>query len=292
MSKATQPSVVLVTCDEPTDPDHDSKPLVEALSRAGVAAEIWAWDDPSCDWSRPRLSIIRSTWNYVAHLDEFLAWAARVDRLSTLLNPLEVLRWNIHKGYLSRLDAQGFRVVPTELVVRGDLRRSLTAIMADRGWRRAVIKPAVSAASRNTHIIESDSVDEDLFRSLVQSCEMMVQPYVDSVDGYGERSIVWIDGDVTHAIRKTPRFSADEESVSEALPVADDERSLAMSLLGTVPAPLLYGRVDLARDAEGRPMLMELELVEPSLFLPQSPRALERLTHAIVRRLEATGSRL
>jgi hypothetical protein len=120
--------------------------------------------------------------------------------------------------------------------------------------------------------------------------EMMVQPYVASVDGYGERSMVWIDGQVTHAIRKTPRFLADPEQVSSAIPIAPEERALAEQLLALTPEAL-YGRVDLARDEAGRPMVMELELLEPSLFFLQSASALERFVRAVVARAETGAAR-
>jgi hypothetical protein len=114
----------------------------------------------------------------------------------------------------------------------------------------------------------------------------MVQPYVASVDGYGERSLVWIDGELTHAMRKTPRFVGDAERIDGPFPIADDERAVAEAALAPVAARILYGRVDLARDADGRPMVMELELVEPSLFLARHPPALARFVAAVARALD------
>lgn len=286
MRSASEPDVVLVSCTRLPEPDHDAEPLLEALRQRGVSADIWSWDDKQLDWSCPRLAVIRSTWNYASVVEDFLAWARHVDSVSTLLNPLEVICWNVHKRYLGRLDAAGIHTVPTEFVERGEQQVSLASIMATNGWERAVIKPEVSAGSANTHVVSGGGSDDVLFKELVRDREMMVQPYIESVDGYGERSLVWIDGVISHAIRKTPRFADDEESVSGALPVADDEHSLATAVLETVKTPLLYARVDIARDEDGLPMIMELELVEPSLFLLQSPSALDCFAESITARLK------
>ena len=109
----------------------------------------------------------------------------------------------------------------------------------------------------------------------------MVQPYMRSVEEYGERSLIWIAGELTHAVRKSPRLGDAAEDVSEALTIAEDERALAEEIMGDIPEQLLYARIDLIRDDVGSPLLAELELVEPSLFLAQAPHALERFVAAI-----------
>ncbi len=113
----------------------------------------------------------------------------------------------------------------------------------------------------------------------------LIQPYVASVDDYGERSLIWIDGEFSHAIRKSPRFSGDQESTTGPLPIADDERAVAEAALAPVADAILYGRVDLARDAAGQPMVMELELIEPSLFFARGPGSADRFVAALLRRL-------
>jgi hypothetical protein len=113
----------------------------------------------------------------------------------------------------------------------------------------------------------------------------LVQPYLRSVEEYGERSLVWIDGELTHAIRKQPRFAGDIERIQGPLAIADDERAVAEAALAPVADQILYGRVDLARDDAGQPVVMELELVEPSLFFAQHPGAAARYAAALRRRL-------
>lgn len=277
--------IALVTCVKLPEPDPDEALLLAALRARVVDAQMLAWDDPHADASAFDLCVLRSTWNYYHALPEFLAWAERTDRITTLWNPLPVIRWNTHKRYMRDLAERGVPTVPTAWIEQTG-RKSLREAFDELGAREVVVKPAVSAASFDTIRVRADDSEraEEHVARVLARCDVMVQPYVQSVEGYGERSLVWIDGALTHAIRKSPRFGGEHESVSEALPIADDERTLAERALDSVGHPLLYGRIDVARDERGAPMIMELELVEPSLFLAQSPRALERFASAITER--------
>jgi len=271
--------------------DPDQELLVSAVRAHGADAEVVAWDDDAVDWSRFDRAVLRSTWNYYHALDRFLAWAKRAAQVTELLNPLPVLRWNTHKRYLRALDEAGVPVVRTHWVDR-DSNESLASVIgtlgAALGSRPAsvVVKPCVSAASFRTLRVDGSNLDEGEahLRDLARTGDVMVQPYVASVEGYGERSLVFIDGELTHAIRKSPRFGGEHENVSEALAIAEDERAVAERALAIVRKPLLYARIDLARDEHEQPRIMELELAEPSLFLEQSPAALDRFGAAIARR--------
>lgn len=271
--------VALATCKALPEPDPDEPLLVEALRARGVDVHLAAWDDLGADFAVD-LCVIRSTWNYYHAPEAFLAWAARVNRITRLYNPLPVVRWNYNKRYLADLSRAGVPVVPTVY-----LETSVADAMAQLRADTAVIKPVISAASFETMRVRGNLTEAEAHaKKIAQRCEAMVQPYVRSVEDYGERSLIWIAGELTHAIRKSPRFGGEHESVSEALPIEPDERALAAAALATVTAPLLYARVDVARDDAGRPMIMELELIEPSLFLMQSPSALHRFADAIVAR--------
>jgi hypothetical protein len=271
------------------EPDPDEVPLLAALGANGVHARMADWRDEREDWDAPVPTLLRSTWDYLHHLEAFLAWIERVGRAAPLWNPPEVLRWNAHKFYLRELAQHGFPIVPTEFVAHG-ARVDLASLLCARGWRKAVLKPAVSAASFATLLVR-DGVPGELERGTAHLArhlaerDMLVQRYAPAVETSGERALVWIDGELTHAVRKSPRFAGGHESVSPALPIAADERELALALLEPLKAELLYARVDLVRDEDGRPNLMELELIEPSLFLVKEPRALTRLAAAIERRL-------
>jgi glutathione synthase/RimK-type ligase-like ATP-grasp enzyme len=280
--------VALASCVVLPEPDADLAPLLAALRGAGLSAEVFGWDDPGADFASARMTVLRSTWNYAVQPDAFLAWIDRVAACSALWNRRETVRWNAHKSYLLDLEARGVPVVPTHLVQRGDS-TPLSDLARARGWVEVVIKPAVSGGSRATmRVGAGDGTGEAHLRSLAAREDVLVQPYLSSVEGYGERAIVWIDGEPTHAVRKSPRFIGDPESVSEAVPIAPDEAELArraVAVAAAATAPLLYARIDVARDAAGAIRIMELELVEPSLFFAQAPAALERYVGAVARRL-------
>lgn len=267
----------VATCTTLPEPDADEAPLAAALAAAGIDAPLVAWDDPAAEWDTPVPTIIRSTWNYPLHIDAFLRWVDRVSEAGPLLNPADVVRANVRKRYLLDLRARGVPVVPTTLVERG----ATTELPATR----IVIKPEIGAGSLNARVFADGRAGLDHLRMITETGAALIQPYIDSVDDYGERSLIWIDGDFTHAIRKTPRFVGDAEQVEGPFPIANDERDVGVAALAPYVGRILYGRVDLVRDQRGRPMVMELELVEPSLFFPKHPPALDRFVAGLVRRL-------
>jgi glutathione synthase/RimK-type ligase-like ATP-grasp enzyme len=278
--------VALATCATLPEPDVDLEPLLSALRDAGLSSQALAWDDPGADFGAARLTLLRSTWNYSEQPAAFLAWIDRTAARTSLWNPAEVVRWNAHKSYLLDLHERGVPVVPTHLVRRGDP-TPLADVMRAKGWTEVVVKPAVSGGSRATIRVRPADVSRGQahLRALALREDVLVQPYQPSVEGHGERAIVTVEGIATHAVRKAPRFLGDPESVSTAVPIEDDERQLVARALSAVTRPLLYARVDVARNAAGQPQVMELELIEPSLFFPQSPEALEAYVAAVKRRL-------
>jgi hypothetical protein len=278
--------VALATCLVLPEPDADLEPLLGALREAGVKAKALAWDDPYADFADARLTLLRSTWNYSEQPGRFLRWVDDVAVTSDLWNPPATVRWNTHKSYLLDLEAKGVPVVPTHLAKRGD-RTPLKQVIETRGWSEVVVKPAVSGGSRQTRRIRPGAIEagEAHFTALVTREDVLVQPYLASVEGHGERAIVIVDGTPTHAVRKSPRFLGDPESVSDAVPIAEDEAALARQAIAAAPGPLLYARVDVARDEHGAPRVMELELVEPSMFFRQSEAALSRYVAAVHRLL-------
>nr|HEX4317563.1 hypothetical protein [Kofleriaceae bacterium] len=273
------PRVRVATCAKLPEPDQDAAPLAEAFARAGVDAQLVAWDDPTVDWDAPIATVLRSTWNYAQNLDAFTAWLGRVAAAAPLWNPIEVVRGNLRKRYLLSLASHGVPVVPTTLVEPGGELPFLAT--------RAVVKPEVGAGSWMTKVFEPDQSDAAAahLAEVLRFGSALVQPYVASVDVYGERSLVWIDGELSHAIRKSPRFSGDRETTTGPFDIAADERVVAEAALAPVASQILYGRVDLARDASGQPMVMELELVEPSLFFARGAGAADRFVAGLMSRL-------
>lgn len=280
----------LATCVDLPEPDGDAVPLLEALRRRGHAAETLAWDDPAATPSGFDAIVLRATWNYHLQPGRFLCWARRMARSSLLVNPLPAVRWNLHKRYLAELETRGVPIVPTAWV-RRQRRASLRGILAQHGWEDVVVKPAVSAASFATRRFRRSeaAAGEAFLLEQAGRRDMMVQPYLRSVDDVGERAVIWIDGAVTHVVRKTPRFAGADESV--ALDAAPDaaERRIVEAALVPWRDRLLFARVDLMRDAGGHPLVSEVELIEPSLFFPLCAEALERCADALVRHGRAAG---
>jgi glutathione synthase/RimK-type ligase-like ATP-grasp enzyme len=257
--------VRLATCRHLPEPDPDAGPLERALAATDVDASWAAWDDPDVDWDAPIPTLLRTTWNYAEHPVAFRAWCARVDAAAPLMNPRAVIEPNMHKGYLLALAARGVPVAPTTLVPAG----AAAPLAARTG--QVVIKPAISAGSRGAQAFDLDDAAGRIAAAAHleawRASDMLIQPFIDSVRTSGERSLVFLDGELSHAIRKEPRFAGQPERVSGPHPIAPDERTVAEAALAPVRAQILYGRVDLARDHRGQPMVMELELIEPSLFL-------------------------
>jgi glutathione synthase/RimK-type ligase-like ATP-grasp enzyme len=286
--------VFLLTCTELPEPDADAPILAAALSRRGLSPTLLAWDDPAAlatlDRAPGALVVVRSTWNYYLHHDAFLQFVQDASTRARLCNPPEVIRWNTDKIYLRALADRGIPVVPTRYLARG-ASDSLAALMDREGFADVVVKPRVSAGSFETHRIRRSAVaappratDEATFRSLLAQRDLMVQPYVASVDTRGERSIVCFEGEVSHAIRKSPRFAGGAESVRPE-PVAPEEADFARGVLAAAGfGRLLYARVDIAEGAAGELLLMELELTEPSLFLLGHEAATDRFADAIAAR--------
>lgn len=286
--------IALASCLNPPQEDFDAPPLVDALSARGHQAREVAWDEPGVRWNEYDAVLLRSTWNYFHRLSEFLDWASAVEGNSRLWNPLEVVRWNTHKFYLRDLERRGTPIVPTEYVPAGSS-LDLEECLARRGWSAAVIKPAVSADAFATMRAEEGdpatlASGQRHLQTHLPERDMLVQSYLPTVIEPGERCLVFLDGSYSHAVRKRSLFLGGRHAGPEGVPVpaAEDEKETATQILSRLDfGPLLYARVDLLRDVEGTPRLMELELVEPSLFLDEVPGAAARLAAALERRLRS-----
>jgi hypothetical protein len=294
MTSPANPSaldIALVTYRGAPGLDPDDLPLARALAAGGIACGPVSWDAPGFDWSSPRIALLRSTWDYHHRHEEFRAWARATAARTTLLNPLAAVEWNMHKGYLAELAARGAPVVPTVLLPAGapcDLAR----LLAERGWERAVVKPAVSADSFATIRVEAGAPGPGILHLAEHGAarDMLVQPFLESVEAAGERCLVFIGGELSHAVRKNSLFRGGRHAGPEGVAVAPepDEAAAARRVLALAGFPdLLYARVDLARDAAGAPLLMELELIEPTLFLLEAEGAAEKLAAALASRLSA-----
>jgi len=292
--------IALVTAAAARDLDDDLAPLAAALDEAGLAFDIVAWDDRAVDWSRYALAVLRSTWDYTQRLPEFLAWLTQTATQTELLNPLEVVRWNTDKHYLAALERAGVAIVPSAFAEAGeDAGAALAGFLETYAQaRELVVKPAVGAGSRDArrHARDDRTATLDHLDALLCSGRSAVlQPYLERVDAQGETALIYVDGVFSHAIRKGPLLRRGEHA-TRALFAAEHitartpdtaERELAAHTLAAIPfdGPLLYARVDLIRDADGAPRVLELELAEPSLFFATAAGAAARFAQAIRRRL-------
>jgi len=262
----------------------DDHQLVESLSRRGVHAGPLVWSDPTVAWAEYDLVVVRSTWDYHRRIAEFLAWLARVDRLTRVFNPARTIRWNSDKTYLRDLDRAGVPTVPT---VWGSQVRSVAEALRARGWDRAVLKPSVSANAEGTSLAsrETEASNEDAFLRLRGRGEVLIQPYMPGVDDPGEHSLVFLDGRYSHAAVRRPALSPGSV-LQDGLPVhpTSAERETAEAAVSATPTPTLYARVDLVADRDGRPHVNELEAIEPALYLGSDPGSADRFASAILRR--------
>ncbi|RAN94978.1 ATP-grasp domain-containing protein [Micromonospora noduli] len=295
-----EPRVALVTCSDLADLDPDDRLVLAPLAARGVAVESVVWDDPDVDWSSYDLVVLRSPWDYALRRDEFVSWAATVPRL---VNPADVVRWNTDKRYLAELSAAGVPTVPTSWIEPGESWQ----LPAETG--EYVLKPSASAGSQDTGRYDlADPEHRDLAAAHVRRLSeagrvTMVQPYLRAVDTEGETALLFLAGPdglaFSHAIRKGPMLSgpdlgtdglykAEEITPRTARP---EQLAVAEQTLATVPGgtrQLLYARVDLIPGPDGEPVLVELELTEPSLFIGYADGAPDRLATAITTHLART----
>lgn len=287
--------VALATAVGDVDEDVDLPNMVTALRDRGYKAEPVAWDNRNCDWSTFQIVVIRSTWDYCSRLADFLSWSNRVSRSTLLRNPAEIITWNSDKRYLASLVSQGVPVLQTSFAEPGEP----VPLPTQHDF---VIKPVISAGARDTARYTQDQIGAALKHAEqlhATGMTVMVQPFLTQIS-QGERSLVFLDGQFSHAIRKGPVLTKtgiiDNARLAHPNPTRHDpseqELALAAQAIAATPAPqggLLYARVDMAMGPTGDPLIMELELIEPNLFLGWSEGALLRFTDAVEAQLHRFG---
>ena len=278
-----------LTLSDPTGYVIDDELAREPLRARGWALEMVPWDRDGVAWEDYAIVAIRSPWDWVGAADAFLGVLEEIDRRGVRLeNTLAIVRWNLRKTYLRELAARGVAIVPT--IFRERLEPGgLDALLAELGTREAVLKPVVGAnaegafriAERQAHEVEQYFADRAL----------MAQPFVRAVLDEGEYSLFYFDGVYSHAVRKRPKagdFRVQEEhgGAIEAVVAGPELRAAGQRTIAALPERPLYARVDLVRGDADAWWLMELELVEPSLYLRMDPGAPERFVDALVRRVD------
>lgn len=290
--EATRGSVALVTCREALGIDYDMPLLLEAVRAAGIAVDEVCWDDESIDWSTYDQVVIRSTWDYHRRYDDFMQWVRAVSSVSTMSNSLDVITWNTDKHYLAEVAAMGLPVVPTVFIEPGQ-ENWLKHVLELLTQGDVVVKPAISAGSNDTERHSNiDVAQKHITELLSEQRSVMLQPYMADVDVYSETGLVFIEGKFSHAFAKGALLAQEknmsgglyaEEEIGVRLPTAEQlligER--AVKWLTSRFGKLLYARVDLLPTARG-PVIIEIELTEPSLYLLLHPGAAAELANALI----------
>ena len=290
--EATRGSVALVTCREALGIDYDMPLLLEVVRAAGIAVDEVCWDDESIDWSMYDHVVIRSTWDYHRRYNEFMQWVRSVSSVSTMSNSLDVITWNTDKHYLAEVAAMGLPVVPTVFIEPGhdDWPDQVHDLLAHGD---VVVKPAISAGSNDTERHSNiNAAQQHISELLSAQRSVMLQPYMDDVDVESETGLVFIDGKFSHAFAKGALL-AQEKNMSGGL-YAEEEIGVrqataeqlligerAVKWLTSRFGKLLYARVDLLPTAQG-PVIIEIELTEPSLYLLLHPNAASELANALI----------
>ena len=288
--------VALVSAGAYAHLDDDLPPIVAALGARGIEAVVADWHDETVDWTTFDLAVIRSTWDYTWQLDRFLAWSDRVSDATRLANPSPVVRWNTDKRYLLDLAAAGVPTVATRILDPGD---EPDVDLGAAATGEIVVKPVVSAGGRDTERYGTGGLAEargHAARLLAEGRSALVQPYLPLIDEHGETGLVFVGDAFSHAFRKGPilvpgsafvdglyrteDISARTASPAELAVAAAALDAVATSVPGHTRRDLLYARVDVVPQ-DGRPVVLELELVEPSLFCRTDPDAAGRAAGAI-----------
>jgi len=285
-----------VSCAEAREFDSDLPLLIRALGDRGIIADIVDWDNASVDWSMYSSAIVRSPWDYHRRYSEFVEWLRKVSTQTVLHNSADVIEWNTDKVYLGELDAAGIPIIPTTYV-RG---AEDIVTVSNEGMleKDIVVKPTVSAGSNNTERHEESPVKAAAhLGALIDAGKVaMVQPYQRFIDEQGETAMLYFNGEFSHAFRKGAILATGdniknglytEEDISERTPRAV-ERELGEQVMDYVVQKIgkapLYARVDVVRGSGGFPVLMELELAEPSLYVHLDTNSPARFAAAVVAR--------
>jgi len=284
------PKILLLTAQTLPHDDHETALVAQELTRLGIDSEIVPWSAPGVAEREADLVVIRTTWDYTTRLHEFQAVLGALSAQVT--NPIDVVKWNCHKGYLTELAGSGVPIVPTQLYFAADLTPAHLLELPDFDVAEIVVKPAVSAGAVGVGRYPSGSPAASAqLMSLLATGDVLVQPFQSEVL-QGERSMIFLGGMFSHAVRKTPSsgdFRVQEQFggvIHPHLP-SDAELAVAQAALALVPAGsagLTYARVDVV-GTQNLPLVMELELIEPELFLPLAPGSPLTFAKALAARL-------
>lgn len=290
MTGRREPIIALVTASTARAHDRDMQPLCDALRHRGARVEVPDWDDRCVDWAHFDMVVLRSTWDYPRRHQAFLAWIASVERVTTLVNDGDVVRWNTDKRYLLDLARADVPVVATwRIEPGGDVEAALDELLLSHPRHEFVVKPSIGSgaayARRYLPGERTQAVTDHVRLILDAGFPVLLQPYFRSVDTHGETTVIYFDGRYSHAIGKGRMLIAGAPLLASHPPpsirrreASAREKAVAEAAIRVAPGSgrLLYARVDLVGDEGGQPHVLELELTEPTLFLRHDADAATR----------------
>ena len=271
--------IVLLSCDDVWKMVEDDHLLINELTNQGYEVTTVSWNSKT-DWSRFDLALIRTTWDYTKHLEAFLQVLQDITKTTPLLNTIDVVRWNCHKGYLKELQGHGIKLLPTVFFSHSDH----LALPDDWKGNRFIIKPCVSAGAYKTTILSRHEVEDGTYRNEMIPGDWMCQPFLESIKE-GEVSLLFFNRQFSHALNKVPKdgdFRVQEEFGGTVVPLNPSEKLLKLGheIIKLVPYDILYARVDLV-PFENSYALMELEMIEPSLYFRSNAEAAKNFVSAL-----------
>ena len=287
---------------DPENPDWFIKNILQednmvkdALEKRGYRVMRTNWDNPSVDWTETGYVLFRTTWDYFDRYPEFEQWINRVKNLTTFINPVDTIIWNLDKHYLNELKNNGINIPPTIYIERGCM-TSLRELYLSAGWKDAILKPVISGGARHTYRINEENVDalERSFRELVSGESMMLQEFQHNVINEGEIALMLFNGRFTHAVLKKAksgdfRVQDDFGGTVEDYRASKDEISFAERAVACCQSLPVYARVDIIRDNNNQLCLAELELIEPELWFRRFPPAVDSFAEAIAVHINKKG---
>jgi glutathione synthase/RimK-type ligase-like ATP-grasp enzyme len=291
-------NITLLTCPDYENPTNtteyvqnvllEDRLIAEARKTKGLRVYRTSWDNPTFDWATTEVAVVRTTWDYFNRPKEFAAWLSKVSHLTRLVNPIETLRWNMDKHYLQDLANRGVNIVPTTFIEIGET-QTLQQLVAETGWTKVIIKPAISGAARHTYkmTVEQVPAHEAIFKQLIAEEAMLLQPFMDTVETYGEVSHMVFGGKYSHSVLKRAKagdFRVQDDHGGTVYAYEASEADIQYAEMATAkcsPVPV-YARVDVMWDANDELALVELELIEPELWMRKCPQSAQLFADAIV----------
>jgi glutathione synthase/RimK-type ligase-like ATP-grasp enzyme len=279
--------IAFVTCHEIPNLTDDDRLAIPELESRGISVVPAIWNDPAVEWGAYDAVILRSMWDYHLQPQAFLAWLDQLHQSGAVVwNSTKTVRWNVDKNYLHQLEQKGIPVIPSVWLPQRE-EANLSEIVSQQGWQYAVVKPIVSATAHETSLVSAAeaTAHQSRFSDLLSRTGTIVQEFAPEIQQTGEWSLVFFDKKYSHSMLKQPKNGdfrvqsewGGAELVAEA---PDNLIAQAQKVVDTVEDRILYARVD-GIDRDGRLLLMELELIEPHLFLGFNPDAPARFASAL-----------